>query len=71
MLTVGKLKNILRVLGEGELRMTDDSPVRVDFLNAEDIVMGSIAGTAVDTGYWSIDEEVLSLVVRTEQRVDL
>lgn len=71
MLTIRELKNILRMLDEGEPRMTDDSPVRVDFLSRDDIVMGAIGGEPIDTAYWSIDEEVLSLVIRTERRVEL
>lgn len=71
MLTVGQLKNIIRMLEEGEPRLEDNSPVRVDFLNHQDVVMGSLGGAAVDTAYWSIDEEVLSLVVRAERRVEL
>lgn len=71
MLTVGELKRILRLLDEGEPRMTDDSPVRVDFLNREDIVMGSIGGAPVDTAYWGIDDEILALVVRTDKRIEL
>jgi hypothetical protein len=70
-LTVGILQNILRTLEEGESRMTDDSPVRVDFLNRDDVVMGSLGGASTDTAYWSVDEEVLALVVRTEKRVEL
>lgn len=71
MLTIGQLRNIIRALDAGEPRMTDDSPVRVDFLNHDDIVTGSLGGEPVDTAYWSIDEEVLSLVVRAERRVEL
>lgn len=71
MLTVGKLKEILRKLDEGEPRMTDNTPVRVDFLNEDGIVMGLIAGVPIEDGYWSIDEEVLSLLIRTEKRVEL
>lgn len=71
MLTVGQLKEIVRKLEEGEPRMTDDSPVRVDFLNADNTVMGPISGAVVETGYWIIDEETLSLLVRTEKRVEL
>lgn len=71
MLTIGKLKGIIRMLEEGEPRATDDSPVRVDFLNRDDVVMGSLGGTPVEAAYWSIDEETLALVVRTERRVEL
>jgi hypothetical protein len=71
MLTVGKLKEILRKLDEGEPRMTDNTPVRVDFLNEDGIVMGLIAGVPIEDCYWSIDEEVLSLLIRTEKRVEL
>lgn len=71
MLTVGKLKSVLRTLDEGEPSMTDDSPVRVDFLNGNDIVMGALAGVDVENAYWSIDEGTLSLVIRTENRIDL
>jgi hypothetical protein len=71
-LTVGQLKNIIRMLGEGEPRMTDDSPVRVDFLSYDDdVVMGPLGGAVTDVAYWSIDEEALSIVVRTERRVEL
>lgn len=70
-LTVGTLRNIIRMLDEGEPRMTDDSPVRVDFLSRNDIVMGSLGGEPVEAAYWSIDEETLSLVVRTEKRIEL
>lgn len=71
MLTVGELKRILRLLDEGEPRMTDDSPVRVDFLNAADVVMGPVAGAVIEHGYWSVEEETLSLLVRTEKRIEL
>lgn len=71
MLTVGELKKILRMLEEGEPRMTDDSPVRVDFLNTENTVMGPISGATVQSGYWSIDEETLTFLIRTEKRVEL
>lgn len=70
-MTVELLERILRLLREGEPRMTDDSPVRVDFLSRDDVVMGSIGGTPVETAYWSIDEEVVALVVRTDKRVEL
>lgn len=71
MLTVGQLKEILRKLDEGEPRMTDDTPVRVDFLNANDIVMGSIVGTPIETAYWDVEERTLSLLIRTEKRIEL
>lgn len=71
MLTVGQLRAIMRQLEEGEPRMTDDSPVRVDFLSYEDVVMGPLGGAVVDTAYWSIDEEVLAVVVRTQRRIEL
>lgn len=71
MLTVGQLKNLIRTLEEGESRMTDDSPVRVDFLNADNVVMGALGGASVDVMYWSVDEEVLSFVVRTDRRIEL
>lgn len=70
-LTVGQLKNVLRMLDEGEPRMTDDSPVSVDFLNHDDIVMGALGGAPVTNAYWSIDEEALSLVIRTDKRIEL
>lgn len=71
MLSVGQLKNIIRMLDEGEPRMIDDSLVCVDFLNRDDVVMGSIGGTPIETAYWNIDEKSLSLVIRTEQNVKL
>jgi hypothetical protein len=70
-LTVKKLREILRMLEEGEPRLTDSSPVRVDFLSRDDVVMGSLGGTPVETAYWSVDEEALELVIRTEKRVEL
>jgi hypothetical protein len=70
-LTVGELKRVLQALEEGEPRMTDGTPVRVDFLNDDNTVMGPIAGAVIEDAYWSIDEETLSLLVRTEKRVEL
>lgn len=51
--------------------MTNDSPVRVDFLSRDNTVMGSLGGTPIEAAYWSIDEETLAVVVRTENRVEL
>jgi hypothetical protein len=70
-LTVGELKRVLQALEEGEPRMTDNTSVRVDFLNGDNTVMGPIAGVVVEAAYWSIDEETLALLVRTEKRVEL
>jgi len=70
-LTIGALKRVLELLSEGEPRMTDASPVRVDFLNADNTVMGPIDGAVIQTAFWNVDDEVLSVVVRTEKRVEL
>lgn len=70
-LTVGQLKEIVRMLDEGEPRMTDRSPVRVDFLNSEGTVMGPLAGVDVEAMYWSIDEQTLSLLILTEKRIEI
>ena len=54
----------------GALEICDEVYVR-GLMMYDDIVMGSLGGAPVETAYWSVDEEVVALVVRTDKRVEL